>query len=366
MGVPAHPHRNAEETVSLLSETTASVVPPSSDAARQARDRHASLTKPRGSLGGLEELGIRLAGMCAQCPPRLPEPVAVAVFAGDHGVHAEGVSPWPQEVTAQMVRNFLSGGAAINVLARQCGAEVLVVDVGVASALGAARGLLDRRVRAGTADMTSGPAMSLLEAQRAVEVGIEVAADLVGQGNGLLVAGDMGIANTTPAAALIAVFCRREVAEVTGRGTGIDDATFDHKVAVIEAALSRHEPSADRPLEALAAVGGFEHAAIAGFLIGAAARRTPVLVDGVISCSAALVAHALCPDAVGYWIAGHRSSEPGAGIALAALGLDPLVDLGLRLGEGSGAVVAVPLVQSAARILREMATFDSAGITEKD
>jgi nicotinate-nucleotide--dimethylbenzimidazole phosphoribosyltransferase len=364
MGVPTHRNR-AEERVSLLSETTASVVPPSSDAARQARDRHPSLTKPRGSLGGLEELGIRLAGMYAQCPPRLPEPVAVAVFAGDHGVHAKGVSPWPQEVTAQMVRNFLSGGAAINVLARQCGAEVLVVDVGVGNALGAAPGLLDRRVRAGTADMTSGPAMSLLEAQRAVEVGIEVAADLVAQGNGLLVAGDMGIANTTPAAALIAVFCGREVAEVTGRGTGIDDATLDHKVAVIEAALSLHEPSADRPLEALAAVGGLEHAAIAGFLIGAAARRTPVLVDGVISCSAALVAHALCPDAVGYWIAGHRSSEPGAGIALAALGLDPLVDLGLRLGEGSGAVVAVPLVQSAARILREMATFDSAGITEK-
>jgi nicotinate-nucleotide--dimethylbenzimidazole phosphoribosyltransferase len=356
--------------VSLLSETIAAVVPPSPEAARAARDRHASLTKPRGSLGQLEDLGARLAGMYAVCPPPLPEPAAVAVFAGDHGVHAQGVSPWPQEVTAQMVANFLSGGAAINVLARQCRASVCVVDVGVldvgvAGPAGAASGLVDRKVRAGTADMTTGPAMTVVEAQRAVEAGIDVAADLVAQGNRLLVTGDMGIANTTPAAALIALFCDRDVAEVTGRGTGIDDATLDRKVSVVGRALALHEPSVDRPLEALATVGGLEHAAIAGFLIGAAAQRTPVLVDGVISCSAALVARALCPEAVGYWIGGHRSSEPGAGIALAALGLDPLVDLGLRLGEGSGAVLAVPLVQSAVRILREMATFDSAGVADK-
>ena len=351
--------------MSLLSETVAAVRPPASSAARQALERHASLTKPRASLGSLEELGARLAAMYAVCPPPLPEPVAVAVFAGDHGVHAQGVSPWPQEVTGQMVANFLAGGAAINALARQSHATVTVIDVGVASDLEASPGLLSRKVRRGTADLVVGPAMSRVEAEQAVEIGIEVAKDLVAQGNRLLVTGDMGIANTTPSAALVSVFTGRDPAEVTGRGTGIDDAMLDHKVSVVRAALAVHRPSADRPLEALAAVGGLEQAALAGFLLGAAASRTPVVLDGLIACSAALVARAVCPDAAGYWIAGHRSAEPGAGVALTALGLEPLVDLGLRLGEGSGAALAVPLVQSAARILREMATFDAAGITEK-
>lgn len=353
------------EPVTLLDETTAAIHPASVQAEAQGAERQGRLTKPPGALGALEELGNRLCGIYGVCPPPLPEPVAIAVFAADHGVHAQNVSPWPQEVTAQMVGNFLAGGAAINALARQCGAEVSVVDVGVAVDLDDAPGLVGRKVRRGTADMTTGPAMTEDEVHRAVEVGIEVARDLVAQGNRLLVAGDMGIANTTASAALVAVFTGEPVAAVTGRGTGIDDAMLEHKVSVVDSALTRHAPSADAPMAALAAVGGLEHAAIAGFLLGAAVLRTPVVLDGIIACSAALVARAIAPAAADYWIAGHRSSEPGATAALGQLGLRPLVDLGLRLGEGSGAALAVPVVQAAARVLSEMATFDSAGVTAK-
>ncbi|HEV7173800.1 nicotinate-nucleotide--dimethylbenzimidazole phosphoribosyltransferase [Pedococcus sp.] len=353
------------ERMTLLSETVAAVAPLSAEAMAEADERQQQLTKPRGAMGALEELGTRLAGISGQCPPSVPEPVAVAIFAADHGVHAQGVSPWPQEVTAQMVGNFLAGGAAINVLGRQIGAEVNVVDVGVAADLPAAPGLMKRSVRRGTADFTSVPAMTLDEVQRAVDTGIEVARDLVAQGNRLLVAGDMGIANTTSSAALVSVFTGLDVEAVTGPGAGSDDRMLRHKQAVIRQALELHHPSADEPLAALAAVGGLEHAAIAGFLLGAAALHTPVVLDGVIACSAALVAHALAPEAVGYWVAGHRSSEPGASAALDHLGLKPLVDLDLRLGEGSGAALAVPLVQAAARLLGEMATFDSAGVTDK-
>lgn len=349
----------------LFDRTLRAIVPVSQQAGDLARDRHAQLTKPRGSLGELEELGVRLAAMYAVCPPPVPEPVAVAVFAADHGVHAQGVSPWPQEVTAQMVANLLGGGAAVNVLARRVGAPVRVVDVGVATPVADAPGLVSRRVRPGTADLSTGPAMTPAEAVEALEVGITQALELVDEGARLLVAGDMGIANTTASAALVAVFTGRPVAEVTGRGTGIDDETLQRKAQVVSRALDLHRPGADRPLEALAAVGGLEHAAIAGFLLGAASRRTPVVLDGVIACSAALVAAALAPDAPGYWVAGHRSAEPGAAAALEHLGLTPLVDLGLRLGEGSGAALAVPLVQAAASILRDMATFDSAGVTDQ-
>ncbi|HET7399638.1 MAG TPA: nicotinate-nucleotide--dimethylbenzimidazole phosphoribosyltransferase [Intrasporangium sp.] len=357
--------RPGGEPVTVLEETTSAIEPVSASALAEAQQRQGSLTKPPGALGRLEELGNRLCAMYAACPPPLPEPVAVAVFAADHGVHAQGVSPWPQEVTGQMVANFLAGGAAVNALARQCGAEVSVVDVGVAVDLGDAPGLVRRKVRRGTADLTAAPAMTAEEAQQAIETGIDVARDLVAQGNRLLVAGDMGIANTTASAALVAVFTGRPVHEVTGRGTGIDDATLAHKMSVVSRALDLHRPTAAHPLGALACVGGLEHAAIVGFLLGAAALRTPVVLDGLIACSAALVARAVAPTAADYWIAGHRSSEPGASAALAALGLEPLVDLGLRLGEGSGALLAVPTVQAAARVLRDMATFDSAGVTGK-
>jgi len=306
---------------------------------------------------------VQLAGLARECPPPLPEPAVVAVFAGDHGVHAQGVTPWPQEVTAQMVANFLASGAVVNAIAAQAGAEVCVVDVGVAADLPAAPGLLPRKIRPGTADMTMGPAMTRDEALRGVEVGIETARDLVAAGNSCLVTGDMGIANTTASAALIAVFTGSEPEQVTGRGTGIDDPTWQRKVTVIHRALDRNRPDPADPLGVLAAVGGLEHAALTGFILGGAALRVPVVLDGVIACAAALVARALAPDVLGALLAGHLSTEPGARRALDALGLRPLLDLGLRLGEGSGALLALPVVAAAARVLRDVATFDSAGVS---
>src|SRR5487761_986623 len=332
------------EPSSLLADTLTVIRPPDTAAAGAARDRLAQLTKPPGSLGYLEDLSVRLAGIAGESPPPLPEPAAVAVFAGDHGVHAQGVTPWPQEVTAQMVANFLASTAVVNVIAAQAGAEVCVVDVGVAADLPAAPGLLPRKVRRGTADMTGGQAMTKEEARQAVEVGIETARDLVTAGNRC-------------------VFTGADPVEVTGRGAGADDETWAHKVDVVRRALARHRPDPADPLAVLAAVGGLEHAALAGYLLGAAALRVPVVLDGVIACAAALAAVAFCPDAAGYLIAGHRSTEPGASRALAALGLRPVLELDLRLGEGSGAVLALPVIQAAARVLRDVATFDSAGVS---
>ena len=351
------------EPASLLADTVGAIRPPDEAAAGAARERQAQLTKPPGSLGYLEDLSVRLAAIAGECPPPLPEPAAVAVFAGDHGVHAQGVTPWPQEVTAQMVANFLASTAVVNAIAAQAGAEVCVVDVGVAADLPAAPGLLPRKVRHGTADMTETTAMTRDEARQAVEAGIEVARDLVTAGSRCLITGDMGIGNTTASAALIAAFTGTDPVEVTGRGTGVDDQTWAHKVDVVRRALDRHQPDPGDPLGVLAAVGGLEHAALAGYLLGAAALRVPVILDGVIACAAALAAAAFCPDAVGFMIAGHRSTEPGASRALAALDLRPVLDLGLRLGEGSGAVLALPVVQAAARVLRDVATFDSAGVS---
>jgi nicotinate-nucleotide--dimethylbenzimidazole phosphoribosyltransferase len=347
----------------VLADTIAAIGPPDAAAVAAARERQEMLTKPSGSLGFLEDLSVQLAGIAGQCPPPLPGPAAVAVFAADHGVHAQGVSPWPQEVTAQMVANFLARGAVVNAIAAQAGAEVCVVDVGVAAALPAAPGLLPRKVRPGTADMTAGPAMRRDEALRAVEAGIETARDLVAGGHRCLVTGDMGIANTTASAALIAVFTGADPAQVTGRGTGIDDETWARKVGAVRRALARNDPDPADPLGTLAAVGGLEHAALAGFILGGAAHRVPVVLDGVIACAAALAARALAPDVTGCLIAGHRSTEPGARRALDALGLRPLLDLGMRLGEGSGAALALPVVQAAARVLRDVATFDSAGVS---
>ena len=351
--------------MTLLDDTVAAIRPLDAAAVAAARTRQDSLTKPRGALGALEDVSVQLAGLAGVCPPPLPTPAAVVVFAGDHGVHAQGVTPWPQEVTAQMVANFLAGGAVINALAAQAEAEVLVVDVGVAADLDAVAGLLVHKVAPGTRDMTGEPAMSRAEAQAAIEVGIVVARDLVAAGTRCLLTGDMGIANTTPAAALIAAFTGAAPAEVTGRGTGVDDATLARKIDVVTRALARHRPEPGDPLGALAAVGGLEHAALAGYVLGAAAARVPVVLDGVIADAAALVARALAPDSTAAMIAGHRSAEPGASVALAALGLAPLVDLDLRLGEGSGAVLALPIVQGAVRVLRDVATFDAAGVTEK-
>jgi nicotinate-nucleotide--dimethylbenzimidazole phosphoribosyltransferase len=354
-----------EEPVDPLAEIVAAISPLDKTAMAAARDHQARMTKPPGSLGALEELSVRLAGLAGECPPPLPEPAAVAVFAADHGVHARGVTPWPQEVTAQMVQNFLAGGAVVNAFAAQVGAEVLVVDVGVAADLAPAAGLLPRKVARGTADFTAAPAMSGEQALGALRAGLEVARDLVAAGNRCLVTGDMGIANTTASAALVCAFTGADPAEATGRGTGVDAATFARKVDVICQGLALHEPDPSDPVGVLAAVGGFEHAALTGFILGAAALRVPVILDGVIAGAAALAACALAPGARGACIAGHRSHEPGHTISLDHLGLRPLVDLELRLGEGTGALLALPLVQSAVRAVREVATFDSAGVTEK-
>jgi nicotinate-nucleotide--dimethylbenzimidazole phosphoribosyltransferase len=353
----------ADGQASLLASTLAAIRPLDDAAVAQARERQERLTKPSGSLGILEDLSVQLAGLAGECPPPLPEPAVVAVFAGDHGVHAQGVTPWPQEVTAQMVTNFLASGACVNAIATQSGAEVCVIDVGVASDLVPAPGLLPRRIRRGTADMTCGPAMTRDEARRAVEVGIEVARDFVCAGNRCLVTGDMGIASTTASAALIAVFTGADPAEVTGRGTGIDQETWSRKVDVVRRALDRHQPDPADPLAVLSAVGGLEQAAIAGLLLGAAALRVPVVLDGVIAGAAALVARALAPDVVHCLIAGHLSTEPGAHRALDVMGLRPVLNLDMRLGEGTGAALALPIVQSAARVLRDVATFDTAGVS---
>ncbi|HWC09833.1 MAG TPA: nicotinate-nucleotide--dimethylbenzimidazole phosphoribosyltransferase, partial [Acidimicrobiales bacterium] len=346
----------------------AALRPVDAAAAAEAAAHHLRLTKPRGSLGRLEDVGIRLAAIAGVSPPPVPEPATVAVFAADHGVLAEGVSPWPQEVTAQMVANFCAGGAAINVFAAAAGARVVVVDVGVAGPVDPAPGLLERKVRRGTGNLAVEAAMSEADARAALDAGARTAAEVVAAGARALATGDMGIGNTTPAAARVAACCGHPPAEVTGRGTGIDDATWARKVATVERALARAAADgslAAGPLAVLASVGGLEIAALAGFVVGGAAARVPVVLDGVIALAGALVATALAPAALPYCLAGHRSTEPGAAAALAALGLVPLLDLGLRLGEGTGACLALPLVSASARVLNEMTTFDAAGVSDK-
>ncbi len=336
---------------------------PNEDTVARARERHLTLTKPPGSLGRLEELGARLSGMAGEVPPPVPENPAVVICAGDHGVLARGVSPWPKEVTAAMVENFCSGGAAVNAIARSVGARVSVLDVGVASELGWHPLLRGAKVRSGTDDLSAGQSMSREEAARAVLAGAGVAEELIESGGvDLLVTGDMGIGNTTPAAALISAFTGRPPAEATGRGTGVDDETFLLKVRIVEEALQLHRPDPADSIGVLAALGGFEHAALAGIVLMGAVYGVPVVLDGVVSNSAALVAHALAPDCAGYLVAGHLSVEPGAALALGYLGLDPLLDLSMRLGEGTGGLLAVPVVQAAARVLGEMATFEEAGV----
>jgi nicotinate-nucleotide--dimethylbenzimidazole phosphoribosyltransferase len=353
-------------------ERAAAVVRPlDAGAMAEARARQDRLTKPRGALGRLETLSVQLAGIAGRCPPPIPTPATVVVFAADHGVVGEGVTPWPQEVTAQMVANFVSGGAAINVLARAAGASVLVVDVGVATPLPPgcddAPTLLRRPLGPGTANLALFPAMDVTTCQAALDLGAELATELTDQGARALVTGEMGIGNTTAAAALVAAFTGRPAAEVTGRGTGIDDAGLVHKTVVVERAVTRHAGAiAAGPRETLAALGGFEIAALAGFVVGGAAAGVPVLVDGLIADAAVLAAEHLVPGVAARCIAGHRSVEPGAAAVLDELGLVPVLDLGLRLGEGSGACLALWIVEAAARVLVEMATFDAAGVTDKD
>ena len=343
-------------------ELAAEVSPIDEAAAERARERHLSLTKPPGSLGELEQLGVRLSGMAGEVPPPVSENPAVVICAGDHGVLERGVSPWAKEVTAAMVENFCAGGAAANALARTVGARVSVLDVGVAAELGQLPLLRRAKKRDGAEDLSRRPAMGREDAAGAVMAGAGIAEELLESGVDLLVTGDMGIGNTTPAAALISAFSERAPEAVTGRGTGIDDETFKLKVRVVEEALRLHQPDKSDPLGALAALGGFEHAAIVGLVLMGALYRVPVVLDGVVSNSASLVAHALAPDCTGYLIAGHLSVEPGAAVALEHLGLEPVLNLGMWLGEGTGGLLAVPVVRAAARVLGEMATMEEMGI----
>lgn len=350
--------------MSLIAQTVAAI-PGADPAARiAAHERLSRLTMPPWALGRLMDTAERLAAMTAQAQPTLAHP-AIAVFAGDHGVCAEGVSAFPAEVTPQMVFNFVAGGAGINAIARVSGASVTIVDVGVAGDLSPVVGRYrNERIRPGTANLARGPAMTRDEAVRAVEVGIRVARDLCLSAD-LLAAGDMGIGNTTPSSCITACLCATDPSAVTGRGTGIDDVAHQRKCEVVARALALHRPDPAEGLDVLSKIGGLEIGAIAGFYLGCAAARKPVVLDGFIATAGALIAQTLCPRVVDHLIAGHRSVEPGHRIALAKLGLEPLLDLGLRLGEGTGAAMAFPLVQAAARLLNDVATFDEAAVAGK-
>lgn len=326
-----------------------------------ALERHDTLTKPPGSLGRLEPLGARLAALQGTLKPRIGKR-AVAVFAADHGVTAAGVSAYPKSVTAAMVRNFLAGGAAINALAGAAQAELLVVDVGVEADLPAHPRLVSRKIAPGTKNMLTAPAMTGAEVEEALNVGSEVARALIANGATLLAGGEMGIGNTTAAAALTAFLTGSSPSEVTGRGTGLDDAGLARKVAVIEKVLMRHHAGLTGPLDALERLGGLEIAALTGFYVGAASARVPIVLDGFISTSAALVAVRLEPAVGDYLFASHLSQERGHRVQLGALGLESLFDLELRLGEGSGAVLAFGMLEGAAAVLAGMATFDEAGL----
>ena len=350
--------------MSLLQTTLAAIREPDAAAAAEARRKIDLKTKPLGSLGRLEEVACAVAGIRRAAAPEMPVK-AMVVMAGDHGVAAEGVSAFPQEVTAQMVLNFAQGGAAINVLSRQVGARLLVVDVGVKGDLPALPGVRSARVAKGTRNFAEGPAMTRDEAVQALEVGIAVAEELIRDGVTLIGLGEMGIANSTPAVALTAAWTGRPVAALTGRGTGIDDATLAHKVSVIERAL-RVNAGATDPIDVLARLGGLEIAGLAGVVLGAAARSVPVLTDGVIATAGALAAARICPAAAGAILASHSSVEVGHRVQLEALGKRALFDFDLRLGEGTGAALAMAFVDASVRILREMASFEDAGVSTQE
>jgi nicotinate-nucleotide--dimethylbenzimidazole phosphoribosyltransferase len=350
----------------MFLDSLISNIQPLDEAAMQAaRTRQDTLTKPRGSLGRLEELSIQLAGMQAEPFPSV-ERKAVIVMAADHGVAAEGVSAYPSEVTAQMVLNFLRGGAAINSLARQAGARVSVVDIGVASALEPVPGLIQRKVMYGTRSLAQGPAMTRQEAEQALQTGVDVLNEEAARGLDLVATGDMGIGNTTPSSAIAAVMTGLPVAQVVGRGTGIDDQGLQHKIKVIEQALAVNQPDAGDALDVLQKVGGLEIAGLAGLMVAAAGRRIPIVVDGFISTAAAMIAAGLAPGVRNYLISAHQSVEVGHRAMLSHLGLKPLLDLNLRLGEGTGAALAFHLIEASTRILREMATFEEAGVSDKE
>jgi nicotinate-nucleotide--dimethylbenzimidazole phosphoribosyltransferase len=348
----------------LITSTIKNIKPLDASSMKLARERQDSLTKPTGCLGRLEDLSIQLAGIQAKSRPQIKQK-AIIVMVADHGVVAEGTSAYPQEVTAQMVLNFIRGGAAINVISRQIGARVVVVDIGVAGKTSSFLGILHHKIAPGTQNMCRGPAMTPEQAAQAIETGIEIVTSEINRGLDIVATGDMGIGNTTASAAICAVITGKSPAEVTGRGTGLDDNGLQHKITMIEKAISVNKPDPADALDVLAKVGGFEIGGLAGVILGAAAHRVPVMVDGYISGAAALIAAGLCPQARNYMIAGHVSVEPGHKFLLQYLGLKPLLDLNMRLGEGTGAALGISLAETSCRILSEMATFAEAGVSNK-
>ncbi len=352
--------------MSLLDETLAAIAPPDEEAARRAAARLDSLTKPPGSLGYLEEIARRYAAI-RRDPAATVGRGAIAVFVADHGVAAAGVSAYPAAVTVEMLRNIGAGGAAISVLARRFGYELIVTDVGVATDTSAAPfpGVRYRRIGAGTRNFLDGPAMTRDEARRALEVGIEVAREAAAAGVTLIGIGEMGIANSTPAAAILSAVTGVAPARIAGRGTGLDDRGLARKIEVIEHALALHRNSLDDGLGLLAALGGFEIAAMAGVALGAAAASSTTVVDGFIATAAAAIAERICPGVIAQLFFSHRSAEGGHALALAALGARPILDLGLRLGEGTGAALAMNVIESALALYHRMATFASAGVSGK-
>ena len=349
-----------------LADTLAAIAPADAAARQRAAARHLTLTKPPGSLGRLEAVSIQLAGIFGSDRPVVRDPTLI-VAAGDHGVVAQGVTGYPQAVTAQMMANFLAGGAAVSVMARLLGVRQIVVDAGIAADEPPPHPEL-RVLRAGrgSGDISRGPAMSRAQALRCVEAGVDLALEAADAGADLIATGEMGIGNTTAASAVSAVLTGAAPAHTTGPGTGRTPDQLRRKVAVVQRALQCNTPDPDDPLGVLEKVGGFEIGVLAGVVLGAAVRRRAVLLDGFIAGAAALLARALCPAAGDYLIAAHRSAEPGHGVVLAQLGLDPLLDLELRLGEGTGALLALPIVTAAAACLTQMATFEQAGVCDRE
>jgi nicotinate-nucleotide--dimethylbenzimidazole phosphoribosyltransferase len=348
----------------LLNQTIDKISPLDLSIQTEAQKRLDSLTKPQGSLGKLEELARRIAVIQGKVPPRLGRKL-LFVFAADHGITQEGVSAYPKEVTAQMTYNFLDGGAAINVLARHHGVDTKVVDVGVDHEFAAPSGLGNYKIRRGTANFAQGQAMTQDEAVRSVELGIRLASEAAAEDLFLLGTGDMGIGNTSSAAAVLCAMTGAAAAEVAGRGTGIDDATLGRKIAAIEKGLHMNRPDPTDSLDVLAKVGGLEIGAMTGIILGAAAFRVPIVLDGFISGAAALLAQRFCPMVKDILFASHLSAERGHRLILEELKLAPILDLQMRLGEGTGACILMGLIESAVRIMREMATFESAGVKEK-
>ncbi len=329
-----------------------------------AQKRLDNLTKPPGSLGRLEEFARRVVAI-TEDPSLVPGRKVIFTFAGDHGVVDEGVSAYPSEVTVQMVHNFLAGGAAINVLARHVGARVVVVDMGVNHDFGKKKGLIDAKVVKGTRNFAKGPAMTRGEAVKSLEAGIRLAGRFAKRGYRLFGTGDMGIGNTTPSSAIAAVLTGNAVAQVTGKGTGITDGSLEKKIRTIVEAVRLNAPAPGDALDILSKVGGAEIGGIAGLVLGAAANRVPVVIDGFISTAGALIAYALQPAATDYMFASHNSVEPGHRAMLEKMGLTPIMDLGLRLGEGTGAALGMGLIEAGLKIYREMATFKEAGVSDE-